>query len=155
MKDESNDADVVIECELPHSPEHVWRAITDQDLVGLWLTPSDLRPEVGARFRLPSSQPSQDAPLVDCEVIEAIPNRVLRWRQAERTATDATSSVESIVTFELFPNSQGTRLRIIHDRFRRIPTQASASITNIAVGRRPKSSAATILCSLHTLRRAA
>jgi uncharacterized protein YndB with AHSA1/START domain len=152
--------DVVLECDLPQSPEKVWRALTDQDLLGRWLMPTDLRPEVGTHFRLLPAEPTHDAPMVDCEVIEAIPHRTLRWRQTEREASSATTSIESIVTFELSPSQRGTHLRVVHDQFRRVAIEARSSDTNVIrladrhtrlqSRRLPK-----IVCALHAFRRAA
>jgi len=147
---EKPDDGVVVDCDLPHSPEKVWQAITDADLLAQWLTPSDLRPEVGARFRLPPAVPANDAPLVDCEVIEAVPQRTLRWRQIERESASETSHVESIVTLELFPNTRGTHLRIVHDQFRRVRIEARATGANVIPFGRRKTSARvpTIVCAL-------
>lgn len=162
MNDESKCADdIVIECDLPHPPEKVWQAITDQDLVGQWLSPSDLRPEVGARFRLPPAHQATDAPMIDCEVIEAIPYRSLRWRQVEREIADDTAQVQSVVTLELSPNEGGTHLRIVHDEFRRLPVDAVASSANVIrfePRTKPKALSArrlVIVCTGFGLRRAA
>lgn len=154
--------DILVECDLPHSPEKVWQAITDEDLLGQWLASSDLRPEVGARFRLPPSGAVADAPMIDCEVIEAVPGRTLRWRQTERTSADEPSSIESTVTFELLPIPDGTHLRIVHDQFREISTEIRASSSNVirfapraSSAKRVASRTTTIVCVLGTLRRAA
>src|SRR3981189_1443756 len=73
---------IVFECDLPHSPALVWRALTDRDLLGAWLLPNDMRPEVGARFSFerPDQQPGYS---IECEVLEVEPNRTLQWRQTE------------------------------------------------------------------------
>ena len=34
---------VVIECDLPDPPQKVWRALTEQDLLGAWLMPKTKR----------------------------------------------------------------------------------------------------------------
>lgn len=153
--------DVVVECDLPHSPEKVWRALTDQDLLGQWLMPTDLRPEVGTRFRLLPAGPTRAAPLVDCEVIEAVPHRTLRWRQTEREHAGDAAPVESIVTFELSPNREGTHLRVVHDQFRHVAIEARAANTNVIrfdrktrlQSRRVRTPA--IVCALNAFRRAA
>ena len=54
--------DVVLDVDLPHAPETVWRAITEADLVGRWLMATGLRAEVGSRFHLPASDGDADAP---------------------------------------------------------------------------------------------
>jgi uncharacterized protein YndB with AHSA1/START domain len=120
-----NTAGVVLECDLPDAREKVWRALTERDLLGAWLMPNDIRPEVGARFQLQATAaPAGEGAAVECapvkcEVLEAEPGRKLRWRQQE--PVDAVSPrlfVESVVTFELsdLPGG-GTHLRVVHDGF--------------------------------------
>lgn len=41
---------VVMERVVPHSPDKVWRALTEAGLIQEWLMKSDFRPEVGHRF---------------------------------------------------------------------------------------------------------
>jgi uncharacterized protein YndB with AHSA1/START domain len=125
---------ILIECDLPDSPQKVWRALTEPQWLGKWLMPCDLRVEVGARFhfwpadgeRGENSERSQggersDTP-IDCEVIDVEPNRRLRWLQRERD--EGRASVESVVTLEIssIPNG-GTRLRLLHDGFTRVSSQ--------------------------------
>ena len=118
MKDTTGTTEsVVIECDLPDPPEKVWRALTEQDLLGAWLMPNDMRPEVGAQFRFRPG--SGVGAAVECEILAAEPHRILRWRQSERNDTDAEPrSVDSVVSFELsrIPTG-GTHLRLVHDEF--------------------------------------
>ena len=118
MKDTTGTTEsVVIECDLPDPPEKVWRALTEQDLLGAWLMPNDMRPEVGAQFRFRPG--SGEGAAVECEILAAEPHRILRWRQRERNDTDAEPrSVDSVVSFELsrIPTG-GTHLRLVHDKF--------------------------------------
>ena len=43
---------VLIERELPHPPEKVWRALTQSALIEEWLMKNDFEPVVGRRFTL-------------------------------------------------------------------------------------------------------
>src|SRR5688572_30556396 len=99
MKRSSEPCDAVeMECDLPHPPEKVWRALTDNDLLGAWLLPNDLRPEVGAHFSLQSS----NAHPVQCEIVEVVPQRRLCWRQRERPDGFVDEQwIDSVVTVEL------------------------------------------------------
>jgi uncharacterized protein YndB with AHSA1/START domain len=105
---------IVFECDLPHSPALVWRALTDRDLLGAWLLPNDMRPEVSARFSFERAD-QQPGYSIECEVLEVEPNRTLQWRQTE--AGDPESgwrSVTSVVTIELTDNAAGgTHLRVV------------------------------------------
>jgi uncharacterized protein YndB with AHSA1/START domain len=110
---------IVVECDLPHPPAQVWRALTEQDLLGAWLMPNDLRPEAGARFRFQPEDREAGTGGIDCEVLEAEPARKLRWRQSEAAPSDPVGhSIDSVVTVELTVTPDGgTHLRLVHDAF--------------------------------------
>jgi uncharacterized protein YndB with AHSA1/START domain len=126
-------ASVIIECDLPDPPKRVWRALTDQNILGAWLMPNDIRPEVGAHFSFrPESGGSTGFP-IDCEVLEAEPNRLLRWRQSEHSESDGDPrSLDSVVTFELSDTpTGGTHLRLIHDGFQRGCTEVAQRFSGL------------------------
>lgn len=41
---------IVVEREIRHPPEKVWRALTESELIASWLMPNDFWAEVGHRF---------------------------------------------------------------------------------------------------------
>jgi len=153
---------IVFECDLPHSSALVWRALTERDLLGAWLLPNDIRPEVGARFSF-QTDGSQPGDPVECEVLEVEPNRTLRWRQTQDVEADSGWSVSSVVTIELTDNAAGgTHLRLVHDEFtiavaataQRITVpRASATVTPLRSHRAGKVS--SLAASVCQLRRAA
>jgi uncharacterized protein YndB with AHSA1/START domain len=105
--------EIVFDCELEAAPETVWRALTRPELVAAWLGPNDIAPQVGRRFAL---KPDPDK-AIDCEVLEAVPERRLsyRWREAD----DRGGLTESTVTFEVTPTPLGgSHLRLVHSGFR-------------------------------------
>ena len=122
---------IEFECELPDPPEKVWRALTVPDLLAAWMMPNDIKPEIGSRFAF--ERP--DAP-IECEILDAEPERLLRYSWRERPAPGNTadpltspldSPMDSIVTFTLDRTvSGGTHLRIVHDGFARVATPAVA-----------------------------
>ncbi len=107
---QSDDTTLVVECDLPEPPEKVWRALTTPELLAQWLTP-------------------EDGTTIECEVIEAKPNHLLRysWRDADGSG-DGSGSLDSIVTFELRAYA-GRRHspRIIHTAFEQTPALALAA----------------------------
>ncbi|HEY6430879.1 MAG TPA: SRPBCC domain-containing protein [Acetobacteraceae bacterium] len=103
---------VVVEREMPHSPEKIWRALTQPHLIEEWLMKNDFRPVVGQRFKL-----SADWGAVDCEVTAVEPNRTLAY-------TWAAYGLESVVTWTLTPTGTGTHLRMEQSGFR--PDQQQA-----------------------------
>jgi uncharacterized protein YndB with AHSA1/START domain len=119
---------IVVECDLPHAPALVWRALAERHLLGTWLLPNDLRPEVGAQFRFEHPD-RQLGSRINCEVLEVEPNRILRWRQTEDGDADsAWWPVSSVVTIELTANAGGgTHLRLVHGEF--MVATAAAKLT--------------------------
>ena len=43
---------VVVEREMPHLPEKIWRALTQPLLIQEWLMENDFKPVMGHRFNL-------------------------------------------------------------------------------------------------------
>ena len=103
---------VVVEREMPYSPEKLWRALTQPHLIEEWLMKNDFKPAVDHRFKF-----SADWGAVDCQVLTVEPNRTLSY-------TWAAYGLESVVTFTLSPTSTGTRLRMEQTGFR--PDQQQA-----------------------------
>jgi uncharacterized protein YndB with AHSA1/START domain len=103
---------VVIEREMPHPPEKVWRALTQNSLIEEWLMKNDFQPVVGQRFNLRA-----DWGAVDCQVLAVEPNKTLSY-------TWAAYGLESVVTWTLTPTSTGTHLRMEQSGFR--PDQQQA-----------------------------
>ena len=103
---------VVIEREIAHPPERIWRALTEPHLIEEWLMKSDFRPVLDHRFSFRA-----DWGAVDCQVTAVEPNRRLSYSWAAY-------GLESIVTWTLTPTSKGTQLRMEQSGFR--PDQQQA-----------------------------
>ena len=104
---------VVIEREIPHPPEMIWRALTQPPLIEEWLMKNDFKPVVDHRFNLRA-----DWGAVDCQVLAVEPNKTLSY-------TWAAYGLESVVTWTLTATSTGTHLRMEQSGFR--PDQKQAS----------------------------
>ncbi|MVA96930.1 polyketide cyclase [Nitratireductor sp. CAU 1489] len=102
---------IVVEREMPHPPEKIWRALTQPHLIAEWLMTNDFSPVLGHRFGLRA-----DWGAVACQVEAIEPNRTLSY-------TWDTKDLTSIVTWSLTPTSVGTRLRMEQTGFR--PEQQS------------------------------
>ena len=98
---------VVVERDIAHPPEKIWRALTQPHLISEWLFRTDFRPEIGAGFRF-----SQDWGDIDCRVLEVEPHRSLAY-------TWAAFGLQSTVTWTLTPTPTGTRLRMEQAGFTR------------------------------------
>ena len=110
---------VVVERDLSHPPERIWRALTVPHLMEEWLMKNDFKPVVGHQFNLSGGWGG----VLDCEVLVVEPNRTLSytWNFAH---DDPAYNLESVVTFTLIPTSTGTRLRMEQSGFR--PDQQQA-----------------------------
>jgi uncharacterized protein YndB with AHSA1/START domain len=105
-KAETETRSVVMEREIPHPPEKIWRALTEPHLIEEWLMKTDFEPVVDRKFNLRG-----DWAAVDCTVLELEPHRTL-------TYTWAAHGLESVVTWTLTPTSKGTNLRMEQSGFR-------------------------------------
>jgi uncharacterized protein YndB with AHSA1/START domain len=103
---------VVVERELPHPPERIWRALTQPHLIEAWLMKTDFKPVVGHSFDLRA-----DWGAVDCRVLAVEPNRTLSY-------TWEALGLESVVTWTLTPAGAGTLLCMEQAGFR--PDQEQA-----------------------------
>jgi uncharacterized protein YndB with AHSA1/START domain len=103
---------LIVEREMPHPLEKIWRALTQGPLIAEWLMENDFKPEVGHRFDLRGDWGS-----VNCQVLAVEVNKVLSY-------TWEAMGLKSIVTWTLTPSNAGTHLRMEHAGFR--PDQQQA-----------------------------
>ena len=108
---------VVVERELPFSPEKIWRALTQPHLIEEWLMKNDFNPVVGHRFNLRRTPKPDLNIVVDCQVLVVEPNKTLSY-------TWSAFDLEGVVTWTLTPTSTGTHLRMEQSGFR--PDQRQA-----------------------------
>ena len=98
---------VIIERELPHPPEKVWRALTQPELIEEWLMKNDnFGSTPGSQFTL-----SGDWGSVNCEVLECDPEKTLSYSWVGM-------GIETVVTWTLVPSATGTHLRMEQSGFR-------------------------------------
>jgi uncharacterized protein YndB with AHSA1/START domain len=103
---------IAYEFDLQHSPEKVWRALTDPSLLAEWLLPAvGLSLEPGAAFTFQTQPyPGWDG-TVNCRFLEIEPGKKLSY-------TWVVAEMDTVVTFTLTPTSSGTRLSLLHSGFR-------------------------------------
>ncbi len=105
---------IIVEYDLPHSPEKVWRALTEPALLAAWLMENDIAPVVGHRFTMRAQpMPGWDG-IVRCEVLEADAPKRLRYTWVGGTAEN---KLDTTVTWTLTPTAKGTRLLLEHAGF--------------------------------------
>jgi uncharacterized protein YndB with AHSA1/START domain len=120
MSEETTESrSVVVEREIAHPPEKVWRALTQPHLIEEWLMKSDFKSVVGHRFSLRGDWGG----VLDCEVLAVEPHRTLSYTW-NHSHDDPAYSLQSVVTFTLTPTRTGTHLRMEQTGFR--PDQKQA-----------------------------
>jgi uncharacterized protein YndB with AHSA1/START domain len=102
---------ISFEFDLHHSPEKVWRALTDPALLAEWLLPvAEGKVEPGAAFMLKTQPyPGWDG-TVNCRVLEMEPHRKLSYAWT-------VPFLDTVVTFELTPTASGTHLSLVQSGF--------------------------------------
>jgi uncharacterized protein YndB with AHSA1/START domain len=99
--------------DLLHSPEKVWRALTDPALLAEWLLPViGLKLEPGAAFTFKTQpHPGWDG-TVNCRILEIEPKRKLSYKWVVGFGLD------TVVTFTITPTESGTRLSLVQSGFK-------------------------------------
>lgn len=111
MTDTTTHRTLVIEREMPHSPEKVWRALTQKQLMEEWLMKNDFQPVVGHRFTFRATPAPNWDGVIESQVLVVEPGVRLAYSWG-------TLGMESVVTFTLIPTAKGTLLRMEQSGFR-------------------------------------
>jgi uncharacterized protein YndB with AHSA1/START domain len=101
---------LVIEKEMPHPPEKIWRALTEGALIKEWLMDNDFQPVVGHRFKFRSTPVAGWDGVINSEVLIIEPNKKLSYSWG-------TMGMENAVVWTLVPTSGGTLLRMEQSGF--------------------------------------
>jgi uncharacterized protein YndB with AHSA1/START domain len=101
---------LVIEKELPHPLEKIWRALTQGPLIKEWLMDNDFDPVVGHRFNFRSTPMPNWNGIIDCEVLVVEPNKKLSYSWGSL-------GLESVVVWTLVATKGGTLVRMEQSGF--------------------------------------
>ncbi len=111
---------IVVEYEFVEAPAKVWRALTEPQLLAGWLMPNDIAPVVGHKFNF-RTQPMGDwNGVVDCEVLEVVPQQklVYSWNGGSAKNDSYGHKLETTVTWTLAAKADGgTVLKLVHHGF--------------------------------------
>jgi len=111
MTDAAATRTLVIEREIPHPAEKIWRALTQEPLIEEWLMKNDFQPVVGHRFNFRSTPvPGWDG-VIACEVLVIEPKSRLSYSWG-------TMGMVSMVAWTLTPTKDGTHVRMEQTGFR-------------------------------------
>ncbi|MFM9971852.1 MAG: SRPBCC domain-containing protein [Burkholderiales bacterium] len=103
------------------SPDKVWRALTQPEMIKQWMGPSDefktpvaeADVRVGGRYRIVMHAPNGDEYEVSGVYREVVPNKKLVYTWAWKSTPDQ----ESLVTIELSAAGKGTEFVLRHEQF--------------------------------------
>ena len=102
---------LVIERDVPHPPEKIWRALTQSSLIEEWLMKNDFQPVVGHRFSFRATPVPNWSGVIDSEVLVVEPNSRLSYSWGSM-------GLETVVIWTLTPTASGTHLRMEQSGFR-------------------------------------
>lgn len=105
---------VTFEFELRHSPQKVWRALTDPKLLAEWLLPAiGFRLEAGADFTFKTQPyPGWDG-TVKCKMLEIEPHQKLSYSWVV-----GDMELDTVVTFTLTATETGTLMSLVQTGFK-------------------------------------
>ena len=104
----------------PHSPQVIWKALTDGALMARWLmAPAGFAAVVGQTFTFQTTPGGKWDGTISCKVLEVVRNERLAfsWRGGDDGNTGYGSRLDTIVTFTLTPVEGGTRILLVHSGF--------------------------------------
>ena len=105
---------VVVERDIPHPPEKIWRALTQPLLIAEWLMQNDFVPNVGHRFNFRADYLPRRARLRGSRDRAEQKAFLYMGLHERHPAFDA----KTVVTYTLTPTSTGTHLRVEQAGFR-------------------------------------
>src|ERR1700692_1434058 len=113
--------DIVVDEVFPHAPETIWKALTTGELIARWLkmTPTGFEPVKGKRFTYQTTPAGEWDGVIHCQVLEATPNKrlVYAWKGGDEGNVGYGSRLDTIATFTLTLEENGTRLPVVHSGF--------------------------------------
>jgi len=101
---------LVIEREMSHPPEKIWRALTEGPLIKEWLMDNEFKPVVGHTFQFRSTPVPNWNGIIDSEVLVVEPNKKLSYSWGAL-------GLGSVVTWTLTPTDAGTHVRMEQSGF--------------------------------------
>lgn len=111
---------IAVEYSLPDPPAKVWRALTEPKLLAGWLMENDIAPVVGHKFNFHAPPMGDWNGIVDCEVLEVVPEHKLVYTWIGGSANNAKYGhrLDTTVTWTLEPTANnGTLLKLVHHGF--------------------------------------
>jgi uncharacterized protein YndB with AHSA1/START domain len=112
-----NTRSLVVEREMPHPPEKIWRALTQGTLIEEWLMQNDFQPVVGHKFNLRADPMPHWNGVTDCQVLAVEPNERLSYTW-NASGAEAANGLKTVVTWTLTRVKGGTHVHMEQSGFR-------------------------------------
>ena len=106
---------IVVERQMAHPPEKIWRALTTSHLIAEWLMKNDFDPVERHRFTFRAAPLPGWSGVTNCVVLELEPPRLLSYSWGDGTESD--SGLKTVVTWTLTANALGTFVRMEQSGF--------------------------------------
>ena len=133
---QSDTREIVVEANLPHAPEIIWKALTAGDLIGRWLlmTPTGFEAVKGKRFTFQTKAAGAWDGVIQCEVLDVVAQQrlVYSWKGGHGGNVGYGSPLDTVVTWTLSKVERGTRLRLVHSGF--VLPKNETAYTNMSGG---------------------
>ncbi|MQQ99852.1 SRPBCC family protein [Glaciimonas soli] len=116
----SDTQDIVVDEVFPHTPETIWKTLTDNELISRWImVPEGFAPLKGKHFTFQTTPAGAWDGMIRCQVLEVVPNErlVYSWVSGDEGNVGYGSRLETIVTWSLSKVGGGTRIRMVHSGF--------------------------------------
>jgi uncharacterized protein YndB with AHSA1/START domain len=116
----SDTQDIVVDEVFPYPPETIWKTLTTGELIARWLMlPTGFEPVEGKRFTYQTTPAGAWDGIIHCEVLEVRPNQRLAyaWKGGHEGNVGYGARLDTVVTFTLSREENGTRLRLVHSGF--------------------------------------
>lgn len=107
---------IVIERQMPHPQEKIWRALTTSHLIADWLMKNDFEPVEGHRFTFRATPVPGWSGVTNCVVLKVEAPRFLAYSWGDGTESD--SGLRTVVQWTLTANDAGTLVRMEQSGFR-------------------------------------
>jgi uncharacterized protein YndB with AHSA1/START domain len=129
MTTETKSGAVIVERILNAPLAKIWKALTDVDQMRQWYFDlKEFKPEVGFEFEFVVEREGNRYHHL-CRVTEVVPQKKIAytWRYQGEPG-------DSLVTFELFPEGEKTRLKLTHEGLDTFPKTAAFARENFEKG---------------------
>ncbi len=127
--------EIVVEELFPHSARTVWKALTSGAIMERWMMrPSGFEPIEGCVFTFQTKPAGAWDGVIHCRVLEATPDVCLAysWTGGREENVGYGSKLDTVVTWTLAEEPDGTRVRLVHSGFE-LPKNETA-LTNMSDG---------------------